>query len=200
MSSFSILFRVLVALTLLAPEAYGASLQTVKDWGDNPSGISQMQIYVPDKLAAKPAIILGVRSPSLKFAAANFSLLVTPLRWHRTDVLPDDKIAKIRRPAWVHSDIPNHHKGNELLGLPFKQDPRTRRWRGFSRPRQHGEIRPQQIQRGSKNGVFRGRVIGRDDDQCAGSNIPGRLQCWSIMVRGPSCVLVRLANIDACVV
>jgi acetylxylan esterase len=60
MPSFPGLFKGLVATLTFLSTGYGASLQTVKDWGDNPSGISQMQIYVPDKIAAKPAIILGV--------------------------------------------------------------------------------------------------------------------------------------------
>jgi hypothetical protein len=52
-------FSLLVSLFLVST-GYGASLQTVKDWGENPSGIAQMQIYVSDTLASKPAIILGV--------------------------------------------------------------------------------------------------------------------------------------------
>jgi hypothetical protein len=36
-----------------------ASLQPVTSWGDNPTKLS-MSIYVPDKLAAKPPIIIVV--------------------------------------------------------------------------------------------------------------------------------------------
>jgi acetylxylan esterase len=37
-----------------------AGLQSISDWGPNPSKIAQLQVYIPDKLAAKPAILLGV--------------------------------------------------------------------------------------------------------------------------------------------
>jgi len=39
--------------------AAGASFEQVSSFGDNPSQI-QMYTYVPDKLADKPAIIVGV--------------------------------------------------------------------------------------------------------------------------------------------
>jgi hypothetical protein len=63
MPFFYHLLKALTVVSVLATTCHSASLQTVKDWGDNPSGISQMQIYVPDKLATKPAIILGVSFP-----------------------------------------------------------------------------------------------------------------------------------------
>ena len=40
-----------------------ASLQTVANFGTNPTKI-QMYIYVPDKLATKPAIIVAVSKPT----------------------------------------------------------------------------------------------------------------------------------------
>jgi acetylxylan esterase len=43
----------------IATLALGASLQSVSNFGKNPSSI-QMYIYVPDKVAAKPPIIVAV--------------------------------------------------------------------------------------------------------------------------------------------
>jgi acetylxylan esterase len=50
----------LLALGLYVSSATGASLQQVSNWGGNPSGLAAMHIYVPDRLAANPAIIVGV--------------------------------------------------------------------------------------------------------------------------------------------
>ena len=41
--------------------ANAAVLQRISDWGPNPSKIAQLHIYVPDKTAASPPILLGVR-------------------------------------------------------------------------------------------------------------------------------------------
>jgi hypothetical protein len=46
----------------LAALASAASLVRVSNFGANPANIS-MSIYVPDKLPAKPAIVLVVRAP-----------------------------------------------------------------------------------------------------------------------------------------
>lgn len=51
--------KTLLGLAAMAETAFGASLQQVQNWGTNPSKI-QMYIYVPDKLATKPAIIVAV--------------------------------------------------------------------------------------------------------------------------------------------
>src|SRR6187402_2423862 len=107
MPSFSSLFNSLVIALAFASTGYGASLQTVTNWGENPSGIAQMQIYVPDKLAAKPAIILGVRF-SLIVSKFLTYVLVTPLRRYWANVLSDDQAAKICRPARVCFDLPYH--------------------------------------------------------------------------------------------
>jgi hypothetical protein len=42
---------------------YAAGLQSISDWGSNPSKIAQLQVYVPAKLAAKPPILLSVSFP-----------------------------------------------------------------------------------------------------------------------------------------
>lgn len=53
------LFRGVVGFLAAAQLALGASLQKVADFGSNPTRIN-MYIYVPDKLATKPAIIVAV--------------------------------------------------------------------------------------------------------------------------------------------
>ncbi|RDL29998.1 uncharacterized protein BP5553_10625 [Venustampulla echinocandica] len=60
MPSLFTLVRALIGITALSSRPSAASLQTVTNWGENPSDISTMQIYVPDKLAANPPIILGL--------------------------------------------------------------------------------------------------------------------------------------------
>jgi poly(hydroxyalkanoate) depolymerase family esterase len=52
------LLTCLVAL-LLPSTAHAASLQEVRDFGYNPSGI-KMYVYVPNNVAAKPAVVVGV--------------------------------------------------------------------------------------------------------------------------------------------
>jgi acetylxylan esterase len=49
----------LLVLTALAALGFGASLVQIKDFGANPTKIN-MYIYVPDKLATKPAVIVAV--------------------------------------------------------------------------------------------------------------------------------------------
>jgi hypothetical protein len=51
-------FGVFTPLLLLVTTASGA-LVSVQNWGSNPTGL-QMSIYVPSKLAAKPAVIFAV--------------------------------------------------------------------------------------------------------------------------------------------
>jgi len=50
----------LLAVASMAGGAVAASLQQVTNFGTNPTKIN-MYIYVPDKLATKPAIVVGVR-------------------------------------------------------------------------------------------------------------------------------------------
>lgn len=58
--------------------AFGASLQQVSNFGNNPSSI-QMYIYVPDKVAANPAVIVAVRmlSPICCCRVRHLGLLLT---------------------------------------------------------------------------------------------------------------------------
>lgn len=59
-------FSITIAgLLVSAGSVLGASLQRVSSFGSNPSSI-QMYIYVPDKVAANPAIIVAVRMISLQ--------------------------------------------------------------------------------------------------------------------------------------
>lgn len=51
----------LLALSAMATLSWAASLVKVNDFGKNPTNIN-FYIYVPDKLATKPAIIVAVSS------------------------------------------------------------------------------------------------------------------------------------------
>jgi hypothetical protein len=62
----------LVAGFGLYTTANAAVLQRISDWGPNPSKIAQLHVYVPDRVAAKPPIILGVTLP--------FKMYTNP--WH----------------------------------------------------------------------------------------------------------------------
>ncbi|CCC14027.1 hypothetical protein SMACR_08194 [Sordaria macrospora] len=55
------LAKTLFGLALTAATGLCASLQQVTNWGSNPTKI-QMYTYVPDKLAAKPAIIVAMHA------------------------------------------------------------------------------------------------------------------------------------------
>jgi len=54
--------KALLAALTLSPVASAGKTQSVSNWGDNPSGLPAMLVYTPDKIAEKPAIILGVRN------------------------------------------------------------------------------------------------------------------------------------------
>ncbi len=55
---------------VVAELALSAKLEKIADWGDNPSKIN-IYIYVPDKVATSPAIIVAVSTlpPPLMSAA-----------------------------------------------------------------------------------------------------------------------------------
>jgi poly(3-hydroxybutyrate) depolymerase len=55
----SILLRYVVATATVTASAMAASLTKVTNFGSNPTSID-MNIYVPDKVATKPAIIVAV--------------------------------------------------------------------------------------------------------------------------------------------
>jgi poly(3-hydroxybutyrate) depolymerase len=55
--------RTFFALAATAATCLGASLQQVSNFGSNPTNIN-MHIYVPDKVAPNPAVIVMVRTPS----------------------------------------------------------------------------------------------------------------------------------------
>lgn len=57
-----LLSSIFTALTTTVSLAAAASLVQVRDWGANPTRIN-MYIFVPDKLAEKPAIIVAVSRP-----------------------------------------------------------------------------------------------------------------------------------------
>ncbi|KAE8451794.1 hypothetical protein EG329_002634 [Mollisiaceae sp. DMI_Dod_QoI] len=60
MHSLNVLVRGLLASLAFSSTALGAGLKQITNWGDNPSQISAMYMYVPDKVAAKPAVILAL--------------------------------------------------------------------------------------------------------------------------------------------
>ncbi|KAK6527582.1 hypothetical protein TWF694_004566 [Orbilia ellipsospora] len=64
----SYLWGLLLSTAILV---YGASLQSVSGWGSNPSGI-QMSIYVPDKLASKPPILIAASNGQQMYSSSNF--------------------------------------------------------------------------------------------------------------------------------
>ncbi|RYP29756.1 hypothetical protein DL767_006577 [Monosporascus sp. MG133] len=83
------LFRTVLSLAVAAATGLCASLQRVQNWGSNPTNI-QMYIYVPDRRATSPAIIValhpcggtgqqwfsGTRLPS--YADSNGFILIYP--------------------------------------------------------------------------------------------------------------------------
>lgn len=64
MFAFSTLVGVITATCALINTAAAAQLTQVTNWGANAYGVTRFDIYVPDKLAARPAIILGVSPTS----------------------------------------------------------------------------------------------------------------------------------------
>lgn len=56
------LLQTFFGLAATATTCLAASLQQVSNFGNNPTRI-QMHIYVPDRVATKPPIIVAVRSP-----------------------------------------------------------------------------------------------------------------------------------------
>jgi acetylxylan esterase len=66
----------LVVLAAFAALGLGASLVQVKDFGGNPTKI-YMYIYVPDKLAAKPAVVVAV-SLALLYVQSSTLLSTSP--------------------------------------------------------------------------------------------------------------------------
>lgn len=69
------MFTNVLVLVATATVGMAASLQQVSSWGANPTKI-QMYIYVPDKLAASPPVVVAVSPPFPRHY---------PLRAQRTD-------------------------------------------------------------------------------------------------------------------
>ena len=97
MLSINMVTQALVAGLALSSTTLAGKTQSVKDWGDNPSGLPAMLVYIPDKLAEKPAVILGVRFPNSSFSSSDVKLLATSLRRNRPDVPANDSPEPIRR-------------------------------------------------------------------------------------------------------
>ena len=70
----------LASIAAIFATANGASLTRVSGWGANPTNL-EMNIYVPDKVAAKPAIILAVCSHRVAVIDYQTDIFVAPLVW-----------------------------------------------------------------------------------------------------------------------
>jgi len=71
------MFTNVLGLVATATVGLGASLQQVSSWGANPTKI-QMFIYVPDKLAASPPVVVAVSAPFPASAPSELSGLTAP--------------------------------------------------------------------------------------------------------------------------
>jgi len=120
----------LSTLFVLVNDVLGAQLTTVTNWGNNPSGISSLQVYVPDTLAASPAIILGVSHHLMCQTLDQSSReIATPMWWYWLSILLNDPAAPLRRSARLCPALPIDHQAKQLLGRPFlsKLDTQWRR-------------------------------------------------------------------------
>jgi len=77
MLSFTSLIYGLVMAIGLYTTACAAGLQSISDWGPNPSKIAQLQVYIPAQLASKPAVLLGVSAPGIQYLQPQAVLLST---------------------------------------------------------------------------------------------------------------------------
>lgn len=110
-------------LVLAASATLGlcASLVQVKDFGgSNPTKIN-MYIYVPDKVATKPAVIVAVSNPfKLCFKAMRRTSLTThtvaSMWWQRTFMVQRHQTPIVRRQKRLHLNLPRHSQHEQLLG------------------------------------------------------------------------------------
>ncbi len=56
----SLNLRRIALAALCLPIVWAGKTSTVANWGENPSNLPAMLVYTPDKIAEKPAIIIGV--------------------------------------------------------------------------------------------------------------------------------------------
>jgi hypothetical protein len=129
-----------------------ASLQTVADFGTNPTKI-QMYIYVPDKLATKPAVIVAVSptSPHLFLWVYHIQFLlltcalVTYLWRNRSRVVLKYQTPVIRRHERFYPHLPQYAQHEQLLGRPERRKPDPRRRRRRTWYYQHGQSHTEQV-------------------------------------------------------
>ena len=138
-------------LTHCVALGFCASLQAVASFGTNPTSI-QMNIYVPDKLATKPAIIVAVskanqdtsRVFTISQFPANFDHSCTPVvEPVRSGMLV--LAAIIRRHERLYSHLPQHPQLQPLLGCTERWEPDTRPRRRRTRNHQHGQLYAEQV-------------------------------------------------------
>jgi len=95
-----------IAIGVFAPVAWSASLQQVTDFGANPSNLL-MYIYVPDKVATSPAVIVAVSIRSL--FPSNICLISCGATWlfgFGSRLLPNDHIWNAGRHIGFHNNLP----------------------------------------------------------------------------------------------
>ena len=142
----SITLQSILALGSLISSANGA-LVTVNDWGSNPSNLI-MNIYVPTKLAASPAVILAVSRSDHDFDI-RLTSSVTRMQWNWTGILPANQIHFVRRRFRLHSHLPQRQQGQRMLGCSLQKVSYSRRRRRHQWPCQYAKIHHQKVQRGS---------------------------------------------------
>jgi hypothetical protein len=85
----------IAALSLFIFTGHGAKLTKVDNFGFNPTDI-QMYIYVPDRLAPKPAVVMGVSINSFQHYMSCLTSVVASLRRYATNVLFNVSIRSLR--------------------------------------------------------------------------------------------------------
>jgi hypothetical protein len=105
-----------------------AALVRVNDFGSNPTNL-QMNIYVPSRVATKPAIILGVRLTHRSYTSPPIQTDVkaaAPLRWNRRTILLVHQVQQPRGHQRLHQHLPLDQERQQLLGSQHRQRPLPR--------------------------------------------------------------------------
>ena len=176
-------FVTAVTLALLAARpAAAASLQAVANWGASgvPSYIS-MYIYVPDKPAANPPILVvshycGGSATAVFNQAKGGGIVADADKYGFIMIFPQTTNPATSADCWdVGSKASLTHDGGG--------DTQARR--------RDGEVHDQQVRRERQPRLRHGRLVGRDDDAGAAGGLPGRLQGGRVVRRRARGLLVR---------
>src|SRR3569833_1268916 len=115
------LVQLMSGLLAMVQLTAAAKLEKVADFGANPTRIN-MYIYVPDKLATKPATIVAVsigtptESPAINHILTTSQTIDAPLRRQRHIVVQRDQASQLRRFERLHPHLPRHSQHVALLG------------------------------------------------------------------------------------